>query len=93
MFKDSLFSVGVNICELVNFESGNTEEKEDDATLMAKIILQSSLLAGGIEERFIGYLFEDEENTIENIRKLEYSSDVTILPVDFAFKKKESEEG
>jgi hypothetical protein len=57
--------VGVKVCELVNFDSGESvqltkAEKEEDATLMAKVILQSSLLAGGIEERFISHLFEDE---------------------------------
>ena len=57
--------MGVKVCELVNFDSGESvqltkAEKEEDATLMAKVILQSSLLAGGIEERFISHLFEDE---------------------------------
>ena len=50
--------MGSRICELINVDSKeDVIYKNDDENLIAKLVMQSSLLSGGIEDRFVADLF------------------------------------
>jgi hypothetical protein len=49
---------------------------------VAELVTQSNLLSGGVEDRFVAYLFADS-NEIDRIRHLELCANIKILPENF----------
>ena len=80
--------MGLRVCELVNFDHEDADVLQDEGTpakddkLEAELVTQSNLLSGGVEDRFVAYLFADSDE-IDRIRHLEHSSNIKILPENY----------
>jgi hypothetical protein len=72
----------------VNFSQDDAEILQDGGTpakddkLVAELVTQSNLLSGGVEDRFVAYLFADSDE-IDRIRHLELCANIKILPENF----------
>jgi hypothetical protein len=86
LFGDCLRELGARICELINVDGRedvieSAEGSNSDENQIAKLVMQSSLLSGGIEDRFVAHLFADSDrNELATIRQLELSTSIEILP-------------